>query len=133
MGVLKLFSWQGFAEKRRYQCHEDDVRVCTSSSWQGLYRSLLPLHHQRHAAEALRTVVEFAVAVAKMLNLEAIGLVLFIIEGVELVNGDLVELVKVGPPLPAAAEVVVEEGICALLAKLGQQCHLVTPSVYSSV
>ena len=59
-------------------------------------------------------------AIAKMLHLEAVLLVFFVIEGVELVNGDLVELVEVRPPLPAAAEVVVEERVRALLAEFGR-------------
>ena len=34
-------------------------------------------------------------AVAEMLHLEAVGLILFIVEGFELVNGDLMELVEI--------------------------------------
>ena len=57
-------------------------------------------------------------AVAQVLHLEAVRLVLLVVEGVEFVDGDLVELVEVRPPLPAAAEIVVKEGVRTLLAKL---------------
>ena len=56
-------------------------------------------------------------AVAQVLHLEAVPLVLLVVEGVELVNGDLVELVEVRPPLSAAVEVVAEERVRALLAE----------------
>ena len=59
-------------------------------------------------------------AVAEVLHLEAVRLVGIVVEGVELVNGDLVELVEVRPPLPAAAEIVVEKRVRALLAELGR-------------
>ena len=80
------------------------------------------LAHERDGREAFGTVVEFAVAVAEVLHLEAVRLVLLVVEGVELVDGDLVELVEVRPPLPAAAEIVVEERVRALLAEFG--CHI---------
>ena len=76
--------------------------------------------HLRHRREALRAVVQLAVAVAEVFHLEAVRLVFLVVEGVQLVDGDLVELVEVGPPLPAAAEVVVQERVRALLAQLGR-------------
>ena len=50
---------------------------------------------ERHGGQTLWTVVEFSMAVAEMLHLEAVGLILFIVEGFELVNGDLMELVEI--------------------------------------
>ena len=73
--------------------------------------------HERNRGQALRAVVEFAVTVAEMLHLKSVRLVLLVIEGVELVNGDLMKLVEVRPPFPAAAEIVVEVRIGALLAE----------------
>lgn len=46
--------------------------------------------------------------VAKVLNLKAVSLVLFIVEGIELIASELVELVEVGPPLPVGTEVSAE-------------------------
>ena len=97
-------------------CHADNAETYAIVI---VYRSKISsFAHERHRGQSLRTVVEFAMAIAEMLNLEAVGLVLFVIECVEFVDGDLVELVEVGPPLPAAAEVVVEEGVRTLLAQL---------------
>ena len=69
----------------------------------------LSLAHERDGREALGAVVELAVAVAEVLHPEAVRLVFLVVEGGEFVDRDLVELVEVGPPLPAAAEVVVQE------------------------
>ena len=46
---------------------------------------------------------------ADVLHLEAVRRLFFVVERVELVDRDLVEPVEVGPPLPAVAEVVVQE------------------------
>jgi len=54
-----------------------------------------------------------------MHDLEAVGLIGSIVECVQFVNGNLMEAVKVGPPFPTAAEIVVQIGICALLAQFG--------------
>ena len=78
------------------------------------------LAHERHGGQTLRTVVEFAVAVTEMLHLESVGFVFLVVEGVQFVNGDLVELVEIRPPFPTAAEIVVEVRIGALLAELGR-------------
>ena len=77
------------------------------------------LAHQRNRGGAFGSVIQLAAAVVQVLDLEAIGLVFFVIESIQFVNGDLMEAIEVRPPFPAAAEIVVQERICALLAQLG--------------
>jgi hypothetical protein len=56
--------------------------------------------------------------IAELVYLKAVCLVLLVIKGVQLVNSDLVETVKIRPPFPAAAKIIIQECICALLAQL---------------
>ena len=54
-----------------------------------------------------------------MLDLEAVCLVLFIVERIQFIDGDLVEAVEIRPPFPAGAKVIVQVSIGTLLAQFG--------------
>ena len=55
-----------------------------------------------------------------MLHAEAVLFVLLVVEGLQLVNGQLVELVEVVPPLVAAAQLRAQVGVGYLAAHLGR-------------
>ena len=84
----------------------------------GSYLSSIARAHHRNGRQSLGSVMQRTAAVIQMLEPEAVSLIFFIMESIELINRDLMEAVKILPPFPAAAKIIIQIRIRTLLAEL---------------